>query len=124
MKPVEVWDLYARARVGVIPLPGRDYVEAREFTSPLKLFEMMAAGLPIVASRLPSLAEYVTDGREALLVSPDDPAALAEGIRKVATDPGLAAGLAQAARARAAAFTWDARGRDLLAFAQRVARPA
>ncbi|HET6373857.1 MAG TPA: glycosyltransferase family 4 protein, partial [Candidatus Polarisedimenticolia bacterium] len=124
VKPVEVWALYARARVGVIPLPGRDYVEAREFTSPLKLFEMMAAGLPVVASRLPSLAEYVTDGREAVLVPPDDPAALASGISRVANDPGLAARLSGAARTRASAFTWDARGRDLLAFAERVARPA
>jgi glycosyltransferase involved in cell wall biosynthesis len=120
VKPCEVWDLYARASAGVIPLPGRDYVEARDFTSPLKLFEMMAAGLPIIASRLPSLAEYVTEDREAVLVAPDDPRALAEGIRRVVEDDGFAESLAAAARARAAEFTWDNRGVKIMAFAEQL----
>ena len=120
--PAEVWSLYARARVGVIPLPGKGSIEAREFTSPLKLFEMMAAGLPVVASDLGSLREYVRSGREALLVPADDPAALAGGIRRVLTDEGFARGLAATARERAADFTWDARGGRLLAFAEDLAR--
>jgi glycosyltransferase involved in cell wall biosynthesis len=115
--PAQVWGFYARARVGVIPLPGANYVEARDFTSPLKLFEMMAAGLPVVASRLPSLADYVTDGAEGLLVAPDDPAALADSIRRVLGDAALRAAMADAGRRRAAGFTWDARGARIVAFA-------
>jgi glycosyltransferase involved in cell wall biosynthesis len=120
--PSEVWRLYARARVGVIPLRGEGSIEAREFTSPLKLFEMMAAGLPVVASDLGSLREYVRSGRDAMLVPPDDPAALADGIRKVLSDGVFAGGLAVSARARAADLTWDARGARLLAFAEDLAR--
>lgn len=120
VKPSEVWDLYARAKVGVIPLPDQGFVEARDFTSPLKLFEMMAAGLPIVASRLRSLQEYVADGREAVLVTADDPRPLAEALRKVLADEQLRTGLATAARARAAEFSWDQRGQKLVAFAQEV----
>ncbi len=118
--PAGVWDLYARARVGVVPLPNRESVEARDFTSPLKLFEMMAAGLPIVASRLPSLEEYVTADREAALVAPDDAHALAEGIGRVLRDGAYARGLAAAARARVTEHTWERRGVRLAAFAEEL----
>lgn len=121
VSPAEVWNLYARAKVGVIPLPGRGFVEARDFTSPLKLFEMMAAELPIVATRVPSLVVYVDHGRDAVLVSPDDPAALADGILEVLEDRTLARRLASSARARVAGRTWDERGRKLLEFAEEVA---
>jgi len=122
VRPADVWDLYARAKVGAIPLPGVEYVEARDFTSPLKLFEMMAAGLPIVCSRLKSLQEYVKDGREALMVPADDPRALAEGLRKMLSDEALRSGLAAAARARASEHTWDERGRKILTFAEELSR--
>ncbi|HET9480384.1 MAG TPA: glycosyltransferase, partial [Candidatus Polarisedimenticolia bacterium] len=120
VSPIDVWDLYARAKVGVIPLPGDGYVEARDFTSPLKLFEMMAAGLPVVASRLNSITEYVTDGREALLVPADDPRPLAAALRKALSDNALRASLSAAARVRAAEYSWENRGRKILAFAQEV----
>jgi glycosyltransferase involved in cell wall biosynthesis len=83
---------------------------------------MMAAGLPIVCSRLNSLLEYVSNGREALMVPADDPRPLAEGIRKVLTNDALRNGLAAAARARAAEFTWDARGARIVALAQELLR--
>ncbi|HKY32624.1 MAG TPA: glycosyltransferase family 4 protein [Candidatus Polarisedimenticolia bacterium] len=121
--PSEVWPLYARARVGVIPLPGRGSIEARQFTSPLKLFEMMASGLPIVASRLPSLEEYLTDEREALLVPPDDPQALGAAVARLLRDEGLRLALGSAGRARAAEFSWDARGSKLVAFAGQLRAP-
>ncbi|MGH9870114.1 MAG: glycosyltransferase family 4 protein [Candidatus Polarisedimenticolia bacterium] len=120
VSPAGVWDLYARARVGAIPLPGQAYVEARDFTSPLKLFEMLAAGLPVVASHLPALESYVADGREALLVPADDPGALASALRRVLQDDALRARLSEAGRARAAEFTWDARGRAIASFASRL----
>ena len=123
VSPAGVWDLYARARVGAIPLPGQSYVEARDFTSPLKLFEMMAAGLPVVASRLPALESYVADGREALLVPADDPASLAVALRRVLQDDALHARLSEAGRASAAEFTWDARGRAIATFASRLGTP-
>lgn len=95
-------------------------MEARSFTSPLKLFEMLAAGLPIVASNLPSLAEYLQNDREALLVPPDDPRFLAYSIRRVLQEESLRARLASAAREQAPAFTWDDRGSRLLEFAGRL----
>ncbi len=121
--PSEVWDLYARATVGVVPLPSGGSVEARDFTSPLKLFEMLASGLPVVASNLPSLAEYVQDDREAILVPPDDHRALSTGLRRLLSDEALRARLSQAARRRAADFTWEERGRRIVEFAAGLLAP-
>ena len=73
----------------------------------LVLVEAMAAGLPVVASRIPGYTEVVHDGVEALLVPPEDPAALAAAVTKVLDDPGLAAGLAAAGRDRAATYDWS-----------------
>lgn len=104
----------AGARVAVVPLP--DNPMARYFTSPLKLFEYMAAGLPIVASDLPSLREVLRDGENALLVPPDDPAALAAALRRVLGEPALAERLRAQAHAEARGRTWEARARAIREF--------
>jgi glycosyltransferase involved in cell wall biosynthesis len=97
----------ASGAAAVVPLP--DNPMARFFTSPLKLFEYMAAGVPIVASDLPALREVLADGRNGLLVPPDDPAALAAALRRLLDDPVLADRLRAQAFADVAAHTWAAR---------------
>jgi glycosyltransferase involved in cell wall biosynthesis len=87
-----------------------------EYTSPLKLFEYLASGRPIVASDLPSLREVLVDGRNAVLVRPSDPAALAAGIERVLASPALAQTLAEAGRREVADATWDQRARAVLEF--------
>ncbi|MBI3450920.1 MAG: glycosyltransferase family 4 protein [Acidobacteria bacterium] len=109
----QVWDLYARARVGIVPLHPA-FVEAREYTSPVKLFEMMAAGLPIVAARLASIQEYVTEGQEVLMAKSDSPDEYAASIRKLLEDADLAQKLAASGRAKAAEFTYDRRAAKFL----------
>ena len=104
------------AAVAVLPLP--DEPVARYFTSPLKLFDYMAAGVPIVASDLPSLREVLRHGENALLVPPDDAGALAQAIERLLADPGLAARLAARAQHDAAGYTWDARAARLIDFFQ------
>lgn len=71
------------------------------FGSPTKLFEYMAMGKGIVASDLDQLGEVLRDGESGLLVTPKDPAALAEATRRLLDDPPLAARLGAAARAAA-----------------------
>jgi glycosyltransferase involved in cell wall biosynthesis len=108
--------LYLRAAdVGVVPNRSRLAISAR-YTSPLKVFEAMAVGLPLVASDLPSLRELLEDGLDAVLVEPDDPAALARGIERVLADPGLRHRLSARMLARAPEHTWDARAGRLLAW--------
>ena len=102
------------ASVAVLPLP--DEPVARCFTSPLKLFDYLAAGVPIVSSDLPALREVLTDGENALLVPAGDPAALAEAIRRVLADPDLARRLSEQGRRDAARHTWESRAERLLEF--------
>ena len=74
----------------------------------LAILEAMSAGLPVVASDLPVFREYLTPGRDALLVPVDRPAALAGALTSVLGDPQLAKRLRAAGQAVAARFTWEA----------------
>jgi glycosyltransferase involved in cell wall biosynthesis len=88
-----------------VPLP--DGIEF--FGSPTKLFEYMAAGKGIVASRLGQIGEVLEHGRTGLLVEPGDEAGLSEAISKLANAPELRAQLGAAARERARErHTWTA----------------
>jgi glycosyltransferase involved in cell wall biosynthesis len=101
----------ARATVTAVPLP--DNVYTRAFTSPLKIFEAMAAGVPVVASDLPAVREVIRDGSNGLLVPPGDPESLAAALRKVTEDPSLAGALARQAREDVEAHSWDRRAAAL-----------
>jgi glycosyltransferase involved in cell wall biosynthesis len=63
---------------------------------------------PVVATRVGGLPEVVVHGRTGLLVEPESPAALADGIASVLADPGRAARMGRAARARVLdVFGWE-----------------
>lgn len=86
--------------------------------SPLKIFEYMSSGKPVLCSDLPVLREVLEDGRTALLCPPDDPAAWSAAIVRLADDPNLARRLGTTAQAEfSAKYTWQARARDILAAA-------
>jgi len=97
----------------VLALPNPASAISTRFTSPLKLFEYMAAGRAIVASDLPSIREILHDGIDALLVAPGEAAALADAIRRLLENPGLAAQLARAALEAAPGYSWDRRAERL-----------
>lgn len=112
-KPHQDIPLYLRAAdVLVLPNSGADLISAR-YTSPMKLFEYMASGTPLVASDVPSVREVLDDSL-ATLVASDDPPALAAGIRRALNDPESAARAARARAKVAAQYTWDARARSIL----------
>lgn len=78
------------------------------YFSPLKIYEYMAAGLPVVASQVGHLHEVVAEGRTGLLVLPGDAAALAAALARLAADPELRTRLGGAARREVLAHhTWD-----------------
>ncbi len=66
---------------------------------PVSVLEAMAAGRPVIATRIGGTDEAVKDGVTGLLVPPADPAALAQAIHRLLTDLGLARRLGAAARA-------------------------
>ena len=80
------------------------------YTSPLKLFEYMAAGQAIVATDLPGWADVIQHEANALLFPPDDVDALTQAIQRLRDDAALRERLGQAARQRVMQhYTWAAR---------------
>jgi glycosyltransferase involved in cell wall biosynthesis len=81
--------------------------------APLKLFEAMASGVPVVASELPGLAEVVSQFDCGVLVPPGDPDALARAVGLIASDSGRRTQMGLNGRAAAVAeFSWAARVED------------
>jgi glycosyltransferase involved in cell wall biosynthesis len=93
----ELEGLYALADLVVFP--------SRYEGFGLPVLEAMARGVPVVTSDRSSLPEVAGDA--ALLVSPDDPGAIAAAMERVLGDTALAARLCEAGRARAAEFSWQ-----------------
>ena len=91
---------------------------------PSVLVEGMAAGLPVVASRVGGIPALVDHDVNGLLVPPGDAAALAAAITRVLTEPGTAARLSAAARGTAGRYAWPALARQVATVYQEVTAPA
>ena len=117
--PARVPEILDRCDLLLMPYGRRVLGAARAadiapWMSPLKMFEYMAAGKPIVSSDLPVLREVLENGRNALLVPADDLEAWVAAIRRLAADPELARRLGRAALELAGCHTWDARAAEVL----------
>jgi glycosyltransferase involved in cell wall biosynthesis len=98
----------------VLPYPALDGFAF----SPLKLYEYLAAGLPVVASDVGQVRDVLEDGRWGTLVPPGDPAALAAALRSVTASPDAYARAAEARGHALVHHSWDERATrlgDLLA---------
>jgi len=93
-----------------------DSTTARLFTSPLKLFEAMASGRPVIASDLPSIREILTHDENALLVPPGNAHALAAAIERLLSDSALSARLAARAFEDVKGNSWDRRAEAISSF--------
>ena len=113
--PPESVPLYLSA-FDICAMPHPAATQFALYTSPLKLFEYMAAGKAIVASELPAWSDVVSDGETALLLPPDDIVAWTEAIKRLRDDRALRRELGMRARERALTlYTWDARAQKILA---------
>jgi glycosyltransferase involved in cell wall biosynthesis len=105
VEPAEIPALLSAADIALAPI--NDTLVNRARCS-AKLLELMAAGLPIVASRVGEVSAYIEHGRSGLLVSPGDPGALARAALILLEDQALRARLGQGARERATTdYLWD-----------------
>lgn len=83
--------------------------------SPLKIFEYMLAGKPIVAPRTPGVVEVLRDGYNALLFNPHDPRDMASKIRLIIDDEDLAKRISVNAQLEASGkYTYRARAAKIL----------
>ena len=116
--PRDLMEVIARHQVGLVPLSDTFY--GGRFTSPLKLFEYMAVGIPVVASDLPSIREIVRDGEDAVLVAPSDPRSLAEGIKKLLKGGDTGRMIAGRAFSTAKGYTWERRAERISSLVEKV----
>jgi glycosyltransferase involved in cell wall biosynthesis len=105
--------MLAACACAVHPLPAGLNISER-LTSPLKVFEYMSVGVPVVASDVPSLREFLQDGVNARLYAPGDARALADALVQVCADSAPAARLSKQARLDSGKYTFDARAENLV----------
>jgi glycosyltransferase involved in cell wall biosynthesis len=111
--PAEVIAQARRASVGVIPYEPVGLNNT--YTTPNKLFDYMAAGLPVAASRLPELTRFVEQGEMGLTFSPGDPAALATALNEILTDPASYRRMRERSQEAGHRYTWERESHKLLA---------
>ena len=100
--PEAVPGLLASMDVAVAPYPAL----AHFYLSPLKIYEYMAAGLPIVASRIGQVEEVIDHGKTGFLIPPGDSAELAKLLCRLELDPDLRMRVGDAAKAAVQEHTW------------------
>ena len=108
----EIPGLVTQAKMGIIPLPDRPKYHNN---IPTKLFEFMALGMPTVLSDLPPTRRFVSDGKAAIAVQPDDPAAYAEAIDALLSDSRRRRRMGEAGKAKVAdGLNWNAEAVKLI----------
>lgn len=114
----ELARLFRRVRAGLVLYhPAPNHVSAQ----PNKLFEYMAAGLPVIASDFPLWREIVQDAECGLVVDPLDPEAIAEAIEWIVDHPQLAREMGKRGRdAVLERYNWETEFERLLSFYQQL----
>ena len=92
----------------------RGGIKAVEFTSPIKLFEYMAAGKPIISSALPTIIEILEDGETASLFEPDNFGSFCEKLDLVLNNSNYSKTLSENASSKVLDYTWEARVEKIL----------
>jgi glycosyltransferase involved in cell wall biosynthesis len=108
----EVVAYAAGAAIGVIPYEPVGLNNT--YTTPNKLFDYMAAGLPVAASRLPELTRFVERGGIGLTFAPGDPAALGDALAAMLTDPERYGRMRKRAQEAGRRYTWERESQKLL----------
>lgn len=110
----QVSALLSEVRAGLVTLfPIRNYIDAR----PVKLFEYMSAGLPVIASNFPRWSEIVLGADCGLLVDPEDPASIADAMQWVLDHPDEAQTMGERGRqAVLDIYNWGREAEKLVAF--------
>ncbi len=112
MKPQKELPLFLW-HADVLLLPPSQHHPSAIWTSPVKLGEYMASRTPIVATSIPALRQWLTD-EEVEFVPPDDPVALAQGIKRILCNDKRAHSLSDAAFCKAQRWSYEHRAKRIL----------
>jgi glycosyltransferase involved in cell wall biosynthesis len=112
----DVVGVAASADVGVAPIPPSSLNNRYSLSN--KLFQYMAAGIPVVASDFPQIREIVEGAGAVIVADPTSPAAMAEAIERILADPDEARRMGQRGRrAVAERYRWEVAAERLLVYA-------
>ena len=95
--------------------------ESRYATSPIKLFEYMASGVPIASSDLPSIREIVSE-KEVYFFEPDNPVKLAAAVKSILQNYAAASARAANALEKSWKYSWEMRAKFILSFVADIAQ--
>lgn len=109
----EIIPYFRAADVHVMNFPFTEHYAY--FMSPLKMFNYMASGVPIITTDLPSVREVLSD-QEAEFIPPGESEALREALLRVLAGSEAVRAKAHAAEVLARRYTWEERGRSILLF--------
>ena len=115
-----VAEVLAESVAGLVTLhPAPNYLDAL----PVKMFEYMAAGIPVIASDIPLWRSIVESNQCGVCVDPRDPAAIAAAIDRFIVDPDYARTLGDnGRRAIIGQYNWGVESEKLLAFYENISR--
>lgn len=98
----------------VLLLPFGDSEGLNRVQSPIKLFEYMSTGLPIIASDMPQIRLTLTNNKSAILVNPRSAVAWGKAMLKLKSSAQLRDSMSSELRKSYPAYTWDRRTAQLL----------
>jgi glycosyltransferase involved in cell wall biosynthesis len=108
----DVPETVGRCDIAVSPLPDHD---SYEVSSPAKLYEYLALGLPVIATRIAPHERILSDGENATLVTPDDPTEMGDAVRRLVVDEAQLTEMSATARRHAVENDWENRVDDITA---------
>lgn len=109
-KDIPIW--MRAADVLVLPNTAKEKI-SMFYTSPMKLFEYMLIGRPIVASAIPSIMEILNDNNS-FLAEPDNPKSFADNIEKALIDSAQVKMLVKNAQEDVKFYSWDNRAKKII----------
>jgi glycosyltransferase involved in cell wall biosynthesis len=113
----ELKRFYAAADVLLMPFPHTEHYAF--FMSPLKMFEYMMSGIPMIVTELPSVRDILSE-REAVFAKPGDVSSLADAITSIIQHPQESRARADAAKQLSTRYTWMERATRIASWLKNV----
>jgi glycosyltransferase involved in cell wall biosynthesis len=109
----DIGHLISTCIAGLVPLNNTPF--NRYFTSPLKILDYFAYSLPVIASDLPSVREYIEDWKHGILFEPENPESLANALDHFIARNGYET-MSDEVKKYAKQFLWTTRGANIVHF--------
>ncbi len=116
---LDIGHLIDTCSAGLVPLSNTPF--NRYFTSPLKILDYLAHSLPVIASDLPPVREYIEDWKHGILFEPDSPESLANALDHYVARNEYET-MSQEVKEHARKFLWTNRGAKIVDFINNVSQ--